>query len=279
VQHLLSAHDLSRADLERLLARAGELAAGAAVEPRRGTVALAFFQDSLRTRVGFDVAAARLGLHTATVAGARFGERMSATERLEDTVRTLAAYCDVLCLRHPDASGVAVAARHVAHVVNGGNGDDEHPSQALIDLFALSRDLSLDGLRIAVVGDLLHMRAAHSLLIALRRFDGVHVRAISPPELRIDGADEETDELALDGVDAVYMAGFAPHTPAGEFPDAVRARYALCPGDLGDQLVYCPLPRIDEISGDVDATPNARYFAQSAGGLHMRTAILEELTG
>jgi aspartate carbamoyltransferase catalytic subunit len=213
---------------------------------------------------------------------------MSAGESLPDTVRTLAAYCDAILLRHPEIQAPTIAAEvSEAPVINCGNGHDEHPTQALIDLLAIREARGeIDGTRIAIAGDLAHMRAVHSLLAGLALFDEVDLRLISPSELRAPGelvppGAKETDALDLDDVDIVYMAGFAPRTPAGEFGEELRARFILTT-DRAAALdasvrILCPMPRIDEIETGVDALPQAAYFHQSALGLPMRMAVLRHV--
>ncbi|MEJ7783372.1 MAG: hypothetical protein WKF96_01125 [Solirubrobacteraceae bacterium] len=289
MRHLLSALDLARDTVEQLIATARGFATGAIFAPQLGGIAaLAFFEDSLRTRVGFEVAALRLGMGSTTVSGERHGERMSAPESLSDTARTLGAYCDVLCLRHPQADAPRIASRVAGvPVVNCGNGLDEHPSQALIDLFAIQDARGqIDGVRVAVVGDLQHMRAAHSLLIALGRFDDVTVRCVAPAGLGMPDryleqsavAASQTTELRIEDVDIVYMAGLPPRSPSGEVGDEVRARYAIDAARANAMTpgarILCPMPRIDEIGAEVDELEQAGYVRQSELGLAMRMAIL-----
>lgn len=294
--HLLSALDLGREAVDELfeIARGYDLG----VPCRRLTgkvVALAFFEPSLRTRVGFEVAAARLGAATADVSR-RHTEQMSAPESFTDTMKVVGAYCDLICLRHADTAAPARAAEvSEAPVVNCGNGVDEHPTQALIDLYAIDEIRGgIDGLRIALVGDLRRMRAAHSLIAMLGRYDAVHVRCIFPngrdlPRELVARAEasrgisrlEETADMLLEDIDIVYMAGLPANSPEGEVTAAVRRRYSIdraIAGSLAPHVrILCPLPRVDEISADVDSMVAAGYFAQSALGLPMRMAILEHL--
>ncbi len=284
--HLLRIADLGRAGIERILDDAAALSAAerGAPEPTGKLIVLAFFQESVRTRIGFTAAAARLGIATTVLAGPRYGPAMSGAESLPDTARTLGAYCDAILLRHPsEEAPFDAAAVAGTPVINCGNGLDEHPTQALVDLFAI-RELrgEIDGARIALVGDLRHMRSVRSLLAALDLFEDVRIRLISPPELtappELAPAAEVTTELALHDLDFVYMAGFAPHTPVGDFDEAARAAYALDAAHAAKLdatvRILCPMPRIDEIAPGIDALPQAAYFQQSALGLPLRMAIL-----
>jgi Aspartate carbamoyltransferase, catalytic chain len=276
------------------MATADDLASGE--KPPRledAVIALAFFEPSLRTRVGFEVAALRLGAAPVTIAEPRYTPAMSRPESLRDEIRVLGEYCDAICVRHPDATALQGAAESVdAPLVNCGSGTSEHPTQALIDVFAIHRIRgTVDGLRIAIVGDLQHMRAAHSLLITLACFTDVAVRCISPPSLSMPaelvthfsasspGTIEESSVLNLDDIDIVYVAGLPPHAGSSSLGSDLRADFALTSEralHLDEHVrILCPLPRIDEIAPEVDELPGAAYFQQSALGLPMRMAILQ----
>jgi aspartate carbamoyltransferase catalytic subunit len=291
MRRLLTIGDLDRAQIEAMMDAALRRSRPACDARRGAVVALAFYEPSLRTRVGFEAAAARLGASAVSVTEPKQSPQMAVPESLEDTVRCLDPYCDVLCLRHPDPRAPERVARLVeVPVVNCGNGTDEHPVQALVDLLAL-RELcgAVDGTRVAIVGDLRHMRAAHSLLLALARFEDVHVRCISPPAL---GMPERyanafraagntlaaTDAPDFGEVEVVYVAGL-PQTRENGVSRADQDRFRVDAATLGrlapHARILCPLPRVDEIAPEVDASPHAAYFRQSAYGLAMRTALLD----
>lgn len=324
---LLRAAELDRAEIERLIAAARRLSGGDAAEslatakPYAGrpskVLALLFAEDSLRTRVRFEAAAARLGVATTSVSAAKQSAQMAVPESLEDTIRCLDACCDAICLRHPDPDAPEVAAGvATSPVINCGNGCEEHPPQALVDLLTIDcLRGGIDGTRIAMVGDLRHMRCAHSLLAMLSRFEGVHVRCISPTRLampdrfaagferaagesskatgrpaaaaaRPTAADPPArpastilfaDELDLDGVEVIYVAGL-PSTKENGVTRSEQRRLridrALLQGLDPAVKVLCPLPRVDEISPEVDEMPQAAYFRQNALGLPMKTALL-----
>lgn len=296
MRDLLTVRDLDRATIDKLLSRAREFAMGDGVGAAAGAlVGLFFYDDSLRTRTGFEAAAARLGGRAFAVLGPRHTPVMSQPESVQDAVRSVAAYCDAICLRHPDAEVVAeVAALIDRPVINCGNGTDEHPTQALIDLYAISEFTGrLDGVRIALLGDLAGMRAAHSLASALGHYRDVHLRCVSPPGLELPAryADsygaggnsiEHLHQPALDGVDVVYVAGL-PRRTTVPVSDATRTAFWIT-GEVVRALppsvrILCPLPRVDEIQPEVDGTPNAGYFQQSAFGLPVRMAVLEHVLG
>ncbi len=280
---LLSARELSRERLEGVLAAAARYREGEGRRHPDALVALAFFEDSLRTRVGFDAAAARLGARTTTVHAERQGPAMWAPERLEDAVRSIAPWCDVLCLRHPEASAPErAAAISPVPLINCGNGADEHPTQAVVDLFAIQTLLGrIDGVRVAIVGDLHAMRVAHSFALALGAFEGVFVRAIAPAGLELPAAYasrlpafETTTELRVDDVDVVYVAGLPAKTRAGILTQEQQAKLRIT-AEVAHATILCPLPRVDEIDPAVDALAQAAYFEQSALGLYARMAVLD----
>jgi aspartate carbamoyltransferase catalytic subunit len=292
---LLSAGDLDRGAIEELLARAGELRAGAAPSPRHGKVLAAYFAEpSLRTRVGFAAAAARLGATTVAVDAAKQSRQMTIPESFDDTLRSLAPHCDAILLRTGERGAAEQAAALVdpVPVVNCGDGGGEHPPQALADLFAIqSLRGSIDGVRIAIVGDLRHMRTAHSLLLALARFSGVTARCIAPQGLEmpepfttafeaVGGLLEHRDALELGGVDFAYVAGLprmdgSPATIADQ--DRLRIDPRAVAGLPSGARILCPLPRVDEIAPQVDATPHAAYFEQNALSAPLRVALLERV--
>lgn len=294
---LTSIRELDRIELDRLLDRARELSADPRAGRRTGAVVgLLFYSGSLRTRVGFEAAAARLGAAAPVVLSARHTEVMSEPESLADALRSVGPWCDAICLRHPDEESVRAAVSLAGTpIVNCGNGTDEHPTQALIDLFAVRSQLGrIDGLRFAMVGDLRGMRAAHSLALALSRCRGIHLRLIAPRGLEMPRAYlaplaaagvviEETERLELADADVVYVAGLPARTAIGRLPDPVRARFvvsrAVALGLKEGARILCPLPRIDEIAQAVDALPQAAYFAQSAQAIGVRMAVLERALG
>ena len=219
LRHLGSIDDLSTEEILALLDRAEQLRQGATGEWRPGRVlTLAFFESSTRTRVGFASAGARLGFVPIDLNAPRHSAGMSAQESLSDTIRVVSAYSDLLVLRHPSRSAWETA-MEVAQcpMINGGCGAGEHPSQALIDLFAIRRAFGrLSGLRVGIVGDIAGSRAVHSFVRGLQRFGQAELRLMGPEsrlgDARFAGASYGT-ALDLEGLDVVYMAGL----PAGVY--------------------------------------------------------------
>ncbi len=287
---LLSIDDLEPAELRALV----DETLAPRTERVAAVVGLFFLQPSTRTRLGFQAAVARLGGQSVELQELKETGQMSSGESWADTVRSVGPYFDAVCVRHPDPYATAEAGELLPDVpvINCGNGTDEHPTQSVADLAAIARyaKLSPHGLRVTVAGDLRYMRAAHSLVLALAKVGGVCVTGVSPGPLALperysatlDGnggtfRTAATLEEALD-TDVLYMAGFAPRTPAGEWDDASRRPYRLTASVArqlpADSVILCPLPRVDEIESEVDVLPQARYFEQSELALHARVAVL-----
>lgn len=281
-----SINDLRSDEIDWVMDRARQHRAGTAgVSLRPGTiVGLAFLTPSLRTRVGFAAAAIRLGAHPLEVSGTR-SSAVSMPESVGDTIRTLAGYSDVIVARVDEP----LALPHGVNVpvLNGGDGGAaaEHPSQSLVDLFALqqiSRDLST--LTIALCGDL-RMRAARSLLLMLTQRRPRRLVLVTEPilmegfELSPDIAEivEFRSLETLNDVDALYIVGI----PHGALDENGRTRLRVTKNHLdclsATSTVLSPLPLIDEIERDAFAHQRVQMFDQSDGGLFVRMALLELL--
>ena len=276
--------DWSDAELDALLRRAGALADGAPPAAIEATVGVCMFQTSLRTRVGFEAAAVRLGMRFVEAVERR-GSAESMPESIDDTIRVMSGYCDALVVRSPRASAdLARSARAGTAWVNAGDAV-EHPTQSLIDLLAIERLAGpLAGLRVAVVGDL-RMRAARSLLAAFDRRPPAALAVVTAPELTDglvpDGAAvfESIAEVPEAEPDVVYVVGI-PHQAV---PEAVRTRLRLDRDTLGrlsaDTIVLSPLPLIDEVASTARDDSRIRWFEQSDLGLWVRAAVLEHVLG
>jgi aspartate carbamoyltransferase catalytic subunit len=298
--HLLSAGDLTRGQVERLLGRAEELEAALArgeqpASMRGRIMASLFFEPSTRTRLSFESAMLRLGGAVTSVADreqSRAGLK-SVGESLADTARVVDGYADVIVVRHPDVGAARAFADHArVPVVNAGDGQGaraEHPTQALLDLYAMRRETGrLDRLRVALVGGL-HQRVCHSLLTALSLFDDVVVHLVAPSDDRltdderralVDAGLRLEDAAAIDDVlgeiDVLYHAGMS-EDPGRPIPDPYLVssdKLRRAPSGL---VVLHPLPRHREIPPDVDALPGAAYFRQAATGVPVRMAVLESI--
>jgi aspartate carbamoyltransferase catalytic subunit len=289
-RHLISIDDLTADDVERLLTTAEALAEAGPLDALRGrTVVNLFYESSTRTSSSFELAARRLGAATLTIRSA--GSSVDKGESLKDTVLTLSAYDpDVIVVRHPHAGAPEVVARHTAaHVVNAGDGKRQHPTQALLDVFTIREALGrLDGVHVAIVGDVLHSRVARSLVQALALV-GAHATLVGPPTLlpRGFGVPMTSDIEAIRDADVVYvlrmqrerMAAGAAFVPSlGEY----AARWCVTPERLhAGQLVMHPGPmnRGVEIDRRVADSPAALIGEQVRNGLVVRMAVLFDLLG
>lgn len=292
-QNLLSTKDIERADFEALCEQAETFRQNPDESVPIDTTqqgGLLFFESSIRTRIGFETAAWKLGVKTVSIYDTKHNDNMSATESLADTVRTLNPYVSFFCIRHSDEDVFSHVLPYTNHpVINCGNGDVEHPTQALIDGYTMLRHFgSLDGLNITMTGALRHSRAARSLLTLLSNFKDIKVSGFTESELDFSG--EEIGAFAQNGnnyqhltspdwgsTQVIYSAGFPPKTPTGEYQQALRNAYKITreiADELGDGIIMNPLPRIDEIDPGVDDTPQAHYFQQNENGLYMRMAVV-----
>ena len=291
---LLAADQLTRRDVEALVESARALRTGHRVRHTDAVVGLLFFEPSVRTRVGFEVAATRLGAHSTVLAAVKQSAAMWSPETLHDTVRSIGPWLDVVCLRHPTTGSVAQAAELLdVPLINCGDGDGEHPTQALIDLFAIAELVGpIDRLRIGLVGDLHAMRSAHSLASALAVFEDVHLRCMAPSGLELpDGllrrlrdrghVVEERSDFDPRDLDIVYMAGLPAETRVGilqpEEQSALRMTVERAHQLGAATHVLCPLPRVDEIDPGVDELPQAAYFIQSEMAIWVRMAVLDHV--
>jgi aspartate carbamoyltransferase catalytic subunit len=263
----------------------------------RGKVlATLFFEPSTRTRLSFESAMSRLG---GSVIG--FAEPKASSvakgETLADTIKTVENYSDVIAMRHPseDSSIIAAEASNIP-VINGGSGPWEHPTQALLDLHTIRTDKGkIDGLTIALVGDLLYGRTVHSLAVALRNYD-VKVYFISPSALKmredvirdVKGKldFEETDNLkaVLSDLDICYATRvqkerFKNPADYDKVKDAYLINREFLRGAKKDMKLMHPLPRVNEISIDVDSTDHALYFKQMKHGIYTRMALIALVLG
>lgn len=294
-QDLISVKDLDKSKFEYVFAATDKIIKMDPNERRelgRGrTLGYLFFEPSTRTRLSFQAAMAliggsSLGIADVSSSSARKGESLA------DTVRMMSIYSDVLALRHPlDGSSRFAAEISSTPVLNGGSGTEEHPTQAIQDLYTIKKEKGrIDGLKIGIIGDLKYGRTIYSLLYALSNYD-VDVRLISPESLKIraDSIYELQKKLSLkessnleefiDDLDVIYVTRIQKERfPDEEEYQKVRGSYNIgldIVGKMKDNaIILHPLPRIDEISAEVDKTKHARYFVQAEYGKFTRAALL-----
>ena len=305
--HILSVHQFERADVERIFEVADRM--GPYARRKRVTRVLdgailgsMFFEPSTRTRVSFGSAFNLLGGEVRETTGIE-NSAIAKGESLYDTARVLSGYSDVIAMRHPAEGSVAeFAAASRVPVLNGGDGSNEHPSQALLDLYTIKSELagrgrSIDGLRIAMVGDLRYGRTVHSLSRLLCLFDRVQVTLVSPVELCMPA--EIVDEMRRAGVQVVESVAFEASISQVDIvystriqeerfgtqaeADLYRGRYRL------NQSIYThncephtvimhPLPRdsrqnAKELDDDLNDNPNLAIFRQTDNGMLVRMAL------
>lgn len=259
-------------------------------------LATLFFEPSTRTRLSFESAMNKLGGTTIGFAEPKVAA-IKKGENLADTIRVVENYADVMVLRHPLEGAARLAAEFASvPVINAGSGAEEHPTQALLDLYTILKEKeTIDGLNITLMGDLRYGRTVHSLAYALSLYK-VKLFLISPDLLRmrrevsdaikqkIQITEGSAIEKALPQTDVLYVT----RIQAERFPDP--AEYAKVSGTYKidvpilqdakeDMIIMHPLPRVDEIDQEVDNTPHARYFRQVWNGIVTRTALLALILG
>ena len=258
---------------------------------RNKVMASLFFEPSTRTRLSFESAMLRLGGGVIGFATPK-GSSVDKGESLMDTIKTVESYADIIAMRHPSEDSAITAAKvSDIPVINGGSGPWEHPTQACLDLHTIKTSKGkIDGLTIALVGDLLYGRTVHSLAVGLRNYD-VKVYFISPEALnmREDVIRDvkgklnyiETDDLksVLPELDILYATRvqkerFADVSDYEKVKNAYLINSEFLKGAKPDLKVMHPLPRITEISRDVDSTPYALYFQQVKHGIYARMALI-----
>lgn len=296
---IISIKDFTREEIDYILkiASAMEPVARSGSDMLRGKMlATLFFEPSTRTRLSFEAAMHKLGGSAIGFAEAEVAS-VKKGENLADTVRVVENYADIIALRHPLEGAARLAAEFAeVPIINAGSGAEEHPTQALLDLYTIWKELRrIDGLNIALVGDLRYGRTVHSLAYALSLCD-VKLHLVSPETLRmrrevldtikerIKVVETKTLQEVLPRLDVLYVTRIQKE----RFPDAaeyakVRGSYKvdlqLLENAKKGMIILHPLPRIDEVAAEVDTTPHARYFQQVWNGIVTRMALLALILG
>ncbi len=295
--HLITAKQLSREDVESVLDRAAEFDADPAAFGDRheeAILGLLFFEPSTRTKMSFETAIKRLGGDTVDM-GTVESSSVKKGESLADTARVIEGYADALVLRHPSQGAAKMVGEFVdVPLLNAGDGAGHHPTQTLLDLYTIRENAGLDDLTIGIMGDLKYGRTVHSLAHALTNFDADQ-HFVSPESLQLprsvrydlheEGAmvreHTELDEI-LPSLDVLYVTRIQRE----RFPD--ENEYQEIAGEYGidletlepakdDLTVMHPLPRVDEIAPEVDDTDYATYFEQAHNGVPVRMALLDQM--
>lgn len=302
MKHLINPLDFSVEETEELLLLAEDIAKDRSrySEVCHGKkLATLFYEPSTRTRLSFEAAMLNLG---GNVLGFASGGDSSASkgESVADTIRVVSCYADIVAMRHPKEGAALVAATHASvPVINAGDGGHQHPTQTLTDLLTIhSLKGRLDNLTIGLCGDLKFGRTVHSLISAIGRYSGLKFVLISPEELKVPSyirkevlqknniQFKETEDLesVMPELDILYMTRVQRERFFNE-EDYIRLKdkYILDMSKMAlareDMLVLHPLPRVNEISVEVDNDPRAVYFKQAQFGVYVRMALIMKLLG
>jgi aspartate carbamoyltransferase len=299
---ILSVNQFSRSDLRYIFGVAHEMFE---MVTRIGTfdllkgkiLANLFYEPSTRTSSSFTSAMERLGGSVIPINEVHYSS-VSKGESLPDTVRTLECYVDVIVLRHPQVGASALAAQYARKpIINAGDGTGEHPTQALLDMFTIEEELgSLDGLTVTMVGDLKYGRTVHSLSRLLSLYN-VRLNYVSPPiqsmpdeiiaelsEKGVEQTEYHTLEPALPNTDVLYVTRIQKERFENQAEyEKIKDVFVINQDTLKKlkerMIIMHPLPRVGEISMEVDADPRAAYFRQMEYGLYVRMALLAMVLG
>ncbi|UOF89181.1 aspartate carbamoyltransferase [Fodinisporobacter ferrooxydans] len=296
-EHVISAKQFNREQLDRLFQEAGRMPMYRRLleRPLNGKImASLFFEPSTRTRFSFESAMMRLGGQVISTENAREFSSAIKGETLEDTIRVVSQYADVIVLRHFE-QGAARRAASVSEipVINAGDGAGEHPTQALLDLYTIQTELgTIDGTHIVMIGDLTYGRTVHSLSMLLTNYRDIRVTYVSPPQTQIPAHVREeiaakgirvveTDDLvkAVQDADVLYQTRVQKERfPSLEVYEEVKGKYVIDPHMMEHlqqhAIIMHPLPRAGEILPEVDQDPRAAYFRQAKNGVDVRMALL-----
>jgi aspartate carbamoyltransferase len=299
---ILSVKQFTRQDLEYIFGVAHEmremvLRVGTFDLLKGKILANLFYEPSTRTSSSFTSAMERLGGSLIPINEVHYSS-VAKGESLPDTIRTLECYADVIVLRHPEVGASALAARYAQKpIINAGDGVGEHPTQALLDLFTIYEELGeVDGLTVTMLGDLKYGRTVHSLARLLSLYD-VKINFVSPDILKIPS--EIINEIEVNGTSQAEFNKLEPVIPETDvlyvtrvqkerFKDLaeyekVKSAFVITPDTLNDakerMIIMHPLPRVGEISMEVDDDPRAAYFRQMEYGLYVRMALLAMVLG
>jgi aspartate carbamoyltransferase catalytic subunit len=299
-QHILTVEQFDRSFLTDLFEHADWLRNLPRSSQRRRLphhiLATVFYEPSTRTRLSFESAMTRLGGSVLTTENANESSSATKGESIEDTARMLQGYADVVAMRHPEA-GMPERASRVSGVpiINAGDGAREHPTQALLDLYTIQRELGqFDDLHIAIVGDLKYGRAPRSLAKLLRASRGTTVSFLAPPTVPVGEDIKQAltdanvsfrevstfDEVA--DADVVYQTRIQRERFADQASyEQSRGYYVIDPSVMQtfkpEMIVLHPLPRVDEIDPAIDDDPRAAYFRQAENGVYVRMALLDSI--
>jgi len=298
MKHILSADQFTRPDLDQIMARATEmetiLQQGGSDLLRGRILGALFYEPSTRTRLSFESAMMRLGGNVISETDVTFSS-ITKGEVIEDTIRIVGGYADVIAIRTKQKGEAKLAAHYSpVPILNGGDGTGEHPTQSLLDLYTITKHHKIgeEQLTVSFVGDLKYGRTVHSLAKVLRLYDGVKINFVAPEVIQMpneyvtseDSIYNQLDDSILSSSDVIYDTRMQKE----RFDDladfaAVKDSFIFTPEMVskmpGNGTLMHPLPRVNEIRQAVDALPQARYFEQALNGVPIRMALIADVLG
>jgi aspartate carbamoyltransferase catalytic subunit len=300
LHHIIKAQQFDRKTLEEIFEVALQmenLGATGNIEILKGKVmATIFYEPSTRTRLSFEAAMLKLGGELISTENAREFSSTAKGESLEDTIRIVGSYSDLIVLRHFENGAAERAAKvSLVPIINAGDGPGQHPTQALLDLYTIKKELGeIDGIAIALVGDLAYSRTVRSLCYLLAKYNDVKIYFVAPEEVKMRADiktyltksntffSEETDlEKISSQVDVIYQTRIQKERFGENVEDFEKAKdkYIIDNNILKvmkkRSIIMHPLPRVNEINIEVDKDPRAAYFRQAQNGLFIRMALLK----
>lgn len=291
---LVALQDLSKQDILDILAHAKQFKNGLRKNTLEGKVlASCFFEASTRTRLSFESAVAHLGGKTIGFADSSATSQANKGESFIDTLKMINCYADGLIMRHPNDGAARLASEIMTiPVVNAGDGANQHPTQTLLDLFSIQDSQGqLEDINLGLMGDLKYSRTIHSLIDASKLFK-MRLFLIAPPELRIDSQNlmelkrhgisysfHATAEEVIDKLDCLYLTRLQKERFSAEINCSYGIDLELLQRARPNLRIMHPLPRLEELPTEIDATPYAYYFQQAHNGLFIRQALLDIIFG
>lgn len=295
MNHIIESQQFDQKSLTKLFKLANSLEKKTDNSMKNKIMASLFYEPSTRTRFSFESAMMRLGGKVITTENAKEFSSAAKGETLEDSIRVISSYADVIVLRHSE-EGASKRASLVSKipVINAGDGPGQHPTQALLDLYTIQREIKkINGINIALVGDLKHGRTVRSLAYLLGKYENIKIYLVSPNGLKIGDdikeylnkhkvAYEETEDLSsvIKIVDVIYQTRiqkerFESVEEYEKFKGCYKIDLQMVSQMKPKSIIMHPLPRVDEISIEVDSSPKAVYFKQAYYGLLIRMALLK----
>ncbi|PIR68507.1 aspartate carbamoyltransferase [Candidatus Nomurabacteria bacterium CG10_big_fil_rev_8_21_14_0_10_35_16] len=299
MKHILNTKQFSKKEVNQILSVAGDMenicrSNKVGKQLQNKIVACVFFEPSTRTRLSFETAATKLGANIISMENAAISSSAHKGETIEDTVRMLNCYADLIVIRHPQSGAVEVGAKvSTKPIINAGDGNNQHPTQGFLDLYTIQKEKGrLTNLNIGFGGDLLNSRTVKSLLPLLRLYEGNKFYFISPKELELPReliqelkdagvVFEELNNLEdkISDLDVLYMTRvqkerFANTNDYERVKDLFILKNEYLNDMKKDAIIMHPLPKVNEIDKEVDIDSRAAYFRQAQNGLYVRMALL-----